>query len=116
VRVCATFVGWRGSCYPDDRPAAPLSEPGNQPSGEEGSDIMGSIRRTLGGFTVAVVIAAGLVLLPASVHAKQKTATSSTSICDSLAAYIEYITNTYDGELEAALLKPFQAAWSYYCE
>ena len=78
---------------------------------------MGSIRRTLGGFTVAVAIAAGLVLMPASVHAKQvKVSDSSTSICDSLAAAIEYNTNTYDGELETALLKPFQTAWGYYCQ
>jgi hypothetical protein len=78
---------------------------------------MGSIRRTLGGFTVAVAIAAGLVLMPVSVHAKQvKVSDSTTSFCDTLGAAIAYIEATYDGDLEAALVAPLKRAQDYYCQ
>lgn len=78
---------------------------------------MGTIRRTFGGFAVAVIVAAGLVLMPASLHAKVGNGNSGTAtgFCDTLASAIDYISTNYEDPIKSLALAPLLAAQSAYC-
>ncbi len=74
-----------------------------------------SIRRKLGAFAVAVTIAAGMVLMPASIHAKAKTSGSLDSFCAQVASAIEYANGLSDGTIKDLLLAQLNAIDAAYC-
>ena len=77
---------------------------------------MGSIRRKLGAFAVAVMIAAGMMLMPASIHAKAKPSGSIEGFCAELAAAIAYVESTLpEGTLRDVVLAPLLAYQSEFC-
>lgn len=100
----------------------PLRVPGaNTPSGEEVKTVR-KIRRSLGAFTVAAVIAAGLVLTPSHALATTSTGYTSTTsnsliaFCLSLDAQIGYIESlSLDGSIKAALLAPLESTRNTFC-
>jgi hypothetical protein len=76
---------------------------------------MVSIRRKLGAFAVAVMIAAGMVLMPASIHAKGKTSGTIDTFCTELASAIEYANTLPEGTLKDLVLAQLNAIDAAYC-
>lgn len=74
---------------------------------------MGNIRRTLGGFALAALVAAGVVLVPASLHAS---GTSTGSACESLIAYRDFLNATYSDPLRTILVASVELSIKIACQ
>jgi hypothetical protein len=72
---------------------------------------MKTIRRNLGAFALATVIATGLVLMPARAHADQ----DNSSFCESLRVSIETTRSLPDGPFKGALLAYLESTYKTYC-
>lgn len=77
---------------------------------------MRNVRRTLGGFVVAAMVAAALVMTPASLYAKPGNGNGggvqTGSVCDALIAYRNFLIATYEEPLLSYLLGPVNLAIS----
>ena len=71
---------------------------------------MKAIRRSLGGFTFAAVIAASLVLMPAEAHAKGRA-----DFCEALAASIEAVKALPDSPVKDLMLGYLVGTQEAYC-
>jgi hypothetical protein len=74
---------------------------------------MRTIRRSLGAFTVAVVMAAGLLTVPA--HAEGRGNGNKTDFCEALAASIEAVNALPDSPLKSVLLAYLDVLDKTYC-
>lgn len=72
---------------------------------------MKTIRRSLGAFAFATVIAAGLVLMPARAHADQE----QSSFCESLLLQIETTRRLPDSPFKGVLLAYLESTYKTYC-
>jgi hypothetical protein len=78
---------------------------------------VGQIRRSLGAFTIAAVMATGMVMMPTSVYAKNNKNNGDLGLfCQTLSNAIEYINNSsLDPAIKAAFVEPLQNAFDQYC-
>lgn len=74
---------------------------------------MRTIRRRLGAFTVAVVMAAGLGVMPA--HAEGRGNGNKTDFCEALAAAIASVNSLPDSPLKSVLLGYLDGLNQAYC-
>lgn len=72
---------------------------------------MKSIRRSVGAFACAALVAASVVLMPAPAHAERR---PRPSFCETLALAIAQLTPP-DNSLEAFMLEQLGAAYRTYC-
>lgn len=73
---------------------------------------MKTIRRSLGAFTFAAMIAASLVLMPAEAHAGGR---KTGDFCGSLAEAITTVQQLPDGPLKDLLLGYLESTYKTYC-
>lgn len=98
----------------------PLRVPGaNNLQGRRATTV-GRIRRSLGAFTIAAVMATGLILTPAELLAKGgnrgDNGAALIAFCQSVDASIDYINNSsLSDEIKAALTAPLQNVFETYC-
>jgi hypothetical protein len=75
---------------------------------------MGSIRRKLGGFAVAAVIAAGMMIVPAQIEAKSKGGDTLGAFCSQLASAIVYLDGL-DNAAADLVQAQLEATFAAYC-
>jgi hypothetical protein len=75
---------------------------------------MGSIRRSLGAFACAALMAAVFVSIPVNVHAKGPKTSDPGAFCTSLASTIAYV-NTLSEPTRSLLLASLEPTYAAYC-
>jgi hypothetical protein len=76
---------------------------------------MVSIRRKLGACVAAVALAAVMVMMPTTIHAKGKTSTID-SFCAELASAINYVDGLQDNLVTDLVLASLRATYDAYCK
>jgi hypothetical protein len=76
---------------------------------------MVSIRRKLGAFVAAVAIAAAMVAVPTTAHAKQKTG-SLDGFCAQLLSAIKYLETLSPNVATELTLASLEATYGVYCQ
>jgi hypothetical protein len=75
------------------------------------------IRRSLGAFTLAAIVAAALVAMPTAAEAVPRSTTGDLdAFCADLQTSIDHVVNSpYDDATKAALLEPLESSYNTYC-